>query len=78
MPGVEAVATIRSSQAKLLERRRGAKVTAPSPDIEKELNIEWKQGGPQVLRDLRDDQAVLSDSLRLRPRARSRATASSC
>jgi putative ABC transport system permease protein len=62
VPGVEAVATIRSEQAKLLPGGAGARVSAPSPDIQKLVEIEWKQGGPAVLRRLRPDQAVLSDS----------------
>jgi putative ABC transport system permease protein len=60
VPGVETVATIRAAQAKLVDGGAGAKVTAPSPDIEQAVKIEWKQGGPAVLRGLRDDQAVVS------------------
>jgi putative ABC transport system permease protein len=63
VPGVETVATIRSAQAKLLEGGSpgsGAKVSGPSPDIEKALKVEWKQGGPGVLRGLRDDEAVIT------------------
>ena len=60
VPGVETVATIRAAQAKLVEGGASAKVTAPSPDIERAVKIEWKQGGPAVLRGLRDDQAVVS------------------
>jgi putative ABC transport system permease protein len=62
VPGVRLVATVRSSEAELLPNGSGAKVTAATPDIGEELNVEWKQGGPDVLRNLRDDQAVLSDS----------------
>jgi putative ABC transport system permease protein len=64
VPGVETVATVRSSQAKLIEGNfagAGAQVTAPSPDIEEALKIEWKQGGPAALRNLDDRQAVVSD-----------------
>jgi len=60
-PGVDAVATIRAEQAKLLPGGSGAKVSAPSRDIEKTVDLEWKKGGPAVLRRLRDDQAVISD-----------------
>jgi len=62
-PGVETVATIRSAQAKLLvggSPGPGAKVSGPSRDIEDALKVEWKQGDPAVLRELRDDQAVIS------------------
>jgi putative ABC transport system permease protein len=61
VPGVNAVATIRAEQAKLVPGGSGAKVSAPSRDIEKTVDLEWKKGGPAVLRRLRDDQAVLSD-----------------
>jgi putative ABC transport system permease protein len=65
VPGVETVATIRSAQAKLLEGGRpaaGARVTAPSRDIEKAVDIEWKSGGPAALRRLDPGTAVLSES----------------
>jgi putative ABC transport system permease protein len=61
VPGVNAVATIRAEQAKLVPGGSGTKVSAPSSDIEKTVDLEWKKGGPAVLRRLRDDQAVLSD-----------------
>jgi putative ABC transport system permease protein len=61
-PGVSAVATIRAEQAKLLPGGAGTRVSAASRDVEKTVDIEWKQGGPAVLRGLRGDQAVLSDS----------------
>jgi putative ABC transport system permease protein len=60
VPGVESVASIRSAKADVLGGG-SAEVTAPSPDVEKALTIEWKQGGPEVLRNLGEDQAVLSD-----------------
>jgi putative ABC transport system permease protein len=64
VPGVETVATVRSAQSKLLEggaAGAGAQVSAPSPDIEEALKIEWKQGGPAALRELGDGQAIVSD-----------------
>jgi putative ABC transport system permease protein len=60
--GVGAVATIRAEQAKLLPGGAGTRVSAPSRDVEKTVDVEWKQGGPAVLRGLRDNQAILSDS----------------
>ncbi len=60
VPGVSAVATIRAEQAKLVDGGAGARVSAPSPDIEKTVEIEWKKGGPEVLRRLRYGQAILS------------------
>lgn len=62
VPGVERVDTLREAQAKLLGNGSGAHVTAPSPGIEGALTVEWKQGGPAVLRSLGDGEAVLSDS----------------
>jgi putative ABC transport system permease protein len=64
VPGVELVATIRGAEAKVLERRGlGAttRVNAPSPDIGRTVNIEWKQGGPQALRNLTDKEAIVSN-----------------
>jgi putative ABC transport system permease protein len=64
VPGVELVATIRGAEAKVLERGGlGAttRVNAPSPDIGRTVNIEWKQGGPRALRDLTDTEAIVSD-----------------
>jgi putative ABC transport system permease protein len=62
VPGVSAVATIRSAQAKLVDGGEGARVSAPSRDVEKTVDIEWKRGGPAALRGLSADQAILSDS----------------
>jgi putative ABC transport system permease protein len=61
-PGVAAVATVRGEQAKLLPSGAGARVSAPSRDVEKLVEIEWKKGGPAVLRNLTNGQAIVSDS----------------
>ncbi|HEY1355604.1 MAG TPA: FtsX-like permease family protein [Solirubrobacterales bacterium] len=61
VPGVESVATIRSVEAKLLPSRTTAKVTAPTHNIGAALEVEWKKGGPAVLRNLSDSQAVVSN-----------------
>ncbi len=61
VPGVESVATIRSAKAKLLDAGSTTTVTAPTPNIEDGLKIEWKRGGPAVLRDLGPREAVVSD-----------------
>ena len=62
VPGVEAVSTIRSAEAKLLEGGAGVRVTAPSLDIETAVTVEWQQGGPSTLRRLSGDQAIVADS----------------
>jgi putative ABC transport system permease protein len=64
VPGVQLVATIRGAEARVLERRglgETTRVNAPSPDIGETVNIEWEQGGPAILRNLGDDEAVVSD-----------------
>jgi putative ABC transport system permease protein len=61
-PGVELVATIRSTEAKLLGGGSKAKVSAPTPDIGAAVDVEWKKGGPATLRNLGDGEAVVSDS----------------
>jgi putative ABC transport system permease protein len=61
VPGVETVATIRSTEAKLLGQGAKAKVTAPTPDIQRAVEVEWKQGRPATLRRLRDREAVVSN-----------------
>jgi putative ABC transport system permease protein len=64
VPGVKAVATLRGAEAKVIEGGTPAaktKVNAASPDIGEAVSVEWKQGGPSVLRDLRDSEAVVSD-----------------
>jgi putative ABC transport system permease protein len=62
VPGVQVVSTIRSTQAKLLPGGAGAAVSAPTPDIEKSVEVEWKKGGPSDLRNLTEGQAILADS----------------
>jgi putative ABC transport system permease protein len=62
VPGVELVATVRSAEAKLVGSGAKPRVSAPSPDIGEAVEVEWKRGGPATLRDLRDGEAVLSES----------------
>jgi putative ABC transport system permease protein len=62
VPGVQAVSSIRSVKAKLVDGGVDAKVSAPTRNVEATVDIDWKKGGPAVLRRLRDDQAILSDS----------------
>jgi putative ABC transport system permease protein len=61
-PGVKLVATMRATEAELLGAGSKAKVTAPTPDIGEAVSLEWKQGRPATLRNLRDGEAVVSDS----------------
>ena len=61
VPGVKSVATIRSTEAKLLEQGSKTRVSAPTPDIGEAVTVEWKQGGPATLRNLGDGEAVVSE-----------------
>jgi putative ABC transport system permease protein len=63
-PGVEAVETIRSAQAKLLEYGvlgPEVQISAPTPDIGKAVKIDWKQGS-MSLGDISAKQVFLSES----------------
>ncbi len=62
VPGVERVSTVRSAEAKLLGKGATVDVSAPTPDISESVEVEWKKGGPATLRDLRDGEAILSQS----------------
>lgn len=61
VPGVGQVATVRSVQAKLLGGGT-VRVSAPTPNIERAVRIEWKRGGPITLRALSDGEAIVSES----------------
>jgi putative ABC transport system permease protein len=62
VPGVKLVATIRSTEAELLGQGTKAKVTAPTPDVGAAVSVEWKKGDPATLRELRDSEAIVSNS----------------
>jgi putative ABC transport system permease protein len=62
VPGVDQVATMRSAQAKVVDRGEKTLVTAPSNNIGETLSVEWEKGGPASLRNLSDHEAVVSDS----------------
>ncbi len=62
VPGVKSVATVRSAEAKVIDGGGGSvKVNGPTPNIEEGVQIEWTAGGPEKLRNLRDDEAIVSD-----------------
>jgi putative ABC transport system permease protein len=61
VPGVELVATIRTTEAKLVPAGSKARVSAPTPDIQRALSLEWKRGRPATLRRLRDGEALISE-----------------
>jgi putative ABC transport system permease protein len=62
VPGVESVATVRSAEAKLEGSGATTRVSAPTRNIGKALNIEWIKGGPEDLERLSDGEAIVSDS----------------
>ncbi len=65
VPGVAFVATIRGAEAKVVENGapgETTRVNAPSLDIGETVTIEWEQGGPAVLRNLSDREAIVSDA----------------
>jgi putative ABC transport system permease protein len=62
VPGVKDVATIRTAEAKVAGPGGGTvKVNGTTPNIEEGVEIEWLEGGPEKLRGLRDDEAIVSD-----------------
>ncbi|MBS1678519.1 MAG: ABC transporter permease [Actinobacteria bacterium] len=61
VPGVKSVASIRTAEAKLVGPGSTVKVNGPTPNIEEGVDIEWVKGGPEKLRHLRDDEAIVSD-----------------
>ncbi len=61
VPGVKGVATIRTAEAKLVGPGSTVKVNGATPNIEEGVDIEWVKGGPEKLRHLRDDEAIVSD-----------------
>ncbi len=62
VPGVDLVSTIRATEAKLVGSGSKARVSAPTPNAEEAVDLEWKKGGPATLRNLGDGEAILSDS----------------
>jgi putative ABC transport system permease protein len=62
VPGVDLVATVRSTEAKLLGQGTTIRVSAPSPDVGEAIEVEWKKGGPATLRHLGGGEAILSQS----------------
>jgi putative ABC transport system permease protein len=63
VPGVKDVATIRTAEAKVAGPGGGTvKVNGTTPNIEEGVEIEWLEGGPERLRGLRDDEAIVSDN----------------
>ena len=62
VPGVDLVATLRGTEAELVDTGAKLRVNALSKDAGEVFELEWEKGGPATLRNLRDDQALLEDS----------------
>ncbi|MBK5219251.1 MAG: ABC transporter permease [Thermoleophilia bacterium] len=62
LPGVELVATMRAAEAKLVGSGEKPRINGISGDAGDVFKLEWKQGGPATLQDLKDDQAILKES----------------
>ncbi|MDX6623760.1 MAG: putative transport system permease protein [Solirubrobacterales bacterium] len=62
VPGVELVATMRATEAKLVGAGSKQRINGISRDAGDVFKLEWKQGGPATLRELRDDQAIVKES----------------
>jgi putative ABC transport system permease protein len=62
VPGVGLVATMRAAEAKLVGGGSKQRINGISRDAGDVFKLEWKQGGPGTLRDLRNDQAIVKES----------------
>jgi putative ABC transport system permease protein len=62
VPGVQLVSTLRATQAKLLGGGN-ARVSALDRDAGAVIEIDWTEGGPQTLRELRDGEVIVDESL---------------
>jgi putative ABC transport system permease protein len=62
VPGVELVATMRAAEAKLVGSGSKPRINGISRDAGDVFKLEWKQGGPETLRDLQNGQAILKES----------------
>ena len=61
--GVELIATLRSTQAKLIGGDGGKpRVTSLDRDADQALTIDWTDGGPRLLRELTDREVILDKS----------------
>ena len=61
--GVELIATLRSTQAKLVGGDGGKpRVTSLDRDADQALTIDWTDGGPRLLRELTDREVILDKS----------------
>jgi putative ABC transport system permease protein len=62
MPGVEAVSTLRSAQAKVVGGGGKPRVSALEAGAGEVLTIDWTEGGPATLRNLTDREVIVDKS----------------
>jgi putative ABC transport system permease protein len=60
--GVELVATLRGIEAEVAGDGEKTRVNALSANAGEVFELEWEEGGPEVLRDLRDGEAAVEDT----------------
>jgi putative ABC transport system permease protein len=61
-PGVELVATLRATEAKLLGSGSKLRVNSLSRDAGEVFDLEWVEGGPETLQGLANGAALVEDS----------------
>ena len=61
-PGVELVATLRATEAKLVDGGAKLRVNSLSRDAGEVFDLEWVEGGPETLRGLGEGEALVEDS----------------
>jgi putative ABC transport system permease protein len=62
VPGVDVVATMRATQAKVVGAGGKPRVSALSPEAGEVVTIDWSIGDTATLRELSDDQVILDES----------------
>ena len=62
LPGVELVATLRATEAKLVGSDAKPRVNSLSRDAGDVFELEWEQGGPETLHGLSNGEAVVEGS----------------
>ncbi len=62
VPGVDLVATLRATEAKLVGGGAKSRINSLSRDSSEVFELEWVEGGPETLRDLGNREALVQDS----------------
>ena len=63
VPGVQTVSTLRQTQVELAGKGGKPRITGLDPATAGQvLTLDWQEGSPQALRELRDSQAIVDES----------------